>query len=70
MNFVPKTRIKVEFVVPDYVDVRLGDLEVFLREYTNAVVVEDLIESCYLSKDPSERTEKNPRSTLSACQYN
>ena len=42
MNFVPKRRIKVEFVVPDSVEVRLGDLEEFLRNHTKKVKVRDL----------------------------
>ena len=67
MNFRPKKRIKVEFVIPD---VRLGNLEVILREHTNKVTVEYLVESCYLSKVPSEILEETPGSTPSARQYN
>ena len=58
MNFVPKKRIKVEFVVLDSVEVRLGDLEDFLRNHTNEVKVEDLQENSYLSKVPSESSEE------------
>ena len=64
MNFRPKKRIKVEFVVPDCVNVSLGDLEVFLREHTNEVTVEDLVESCCLSEVPQKVPKKSIRTPV------
>ena len=43
MSFRPKKRIKVEFIVPDCVDVKAGDLEEFLRKYTKKAKVENLV---------------------------
>ena len=58
MSFRAKKRIKVEFVVPDCVAIWLSDLKEFLCEHTNKVVVEYLVESCYLSEVSSESSEK------------
>ena len=52
MSYRLKKRIMVEFVVPDYVNVRLGYLEEFLREPTSEATVGDIVESCYLSEVP------------------
>ena len=65
MSFVPKKRIKLEFVIPESVVVGLSDLEDFLREYTDNIKVE---ESSYLSDIPSKSSEETPGSTESARQ--
>ena len=70
MRIVPIKRIKVEFVVPNSIEVRLGDLEEFLHNHTNEVKVEDLQEISYLSEVPSEISEESPGSTPSTRQYN
>ena len=65
MNFRPKKIIRVEFVVPGCVNVRLlGDLEAFLREHTNEVTVEDLVESCCLSEVPQKVPKKSIRTPV------
>ena len=70
MNFRPKKRIKVKFIIPDFVDLRLGDLKEFLQEHTNKATVRDPQESCYLSEVPPESSEETPRSMPSKRQYN
>ena len=50
MNFRPKKKVQVEFIVPDSVDVRAGDLEEFLRQYTKKAKVESHVENIYLSE--------------------
>ena len=70
INFVPNKRIKVKFFVPDFLDVRLGNIKAFLREHTNKVVVEELVESCYLSEVPSQKFGRNPGKYFIRTQYN
>ena len=70
MNFRPKKKIQVEFIVPDCVDVRAGDLEEFLRPYTKKAKVESHVENTYLSEVSSESSEETPGSTPSAREYN
>ena len=55
MDFVPKKRIKLEFVIPESVAVGLSDLEEFLRKRTNNIKVE---ENSYLSEVSSEGSGK------------
>ena len=58
MNFIPKKKIKLEFVILESVAVGLSDLKDFLREqreHTDNIKVE---ESSYLSKVSSESSEK------------
>ena len=70
MNFKPKKKIEVKFILPNYVDVRLGDLKEFFQESINKATFGDLQKSSYLSKVPSEYSEETPGYTLSKRQYN
>ena len=56
MNFVPKKKIKLEFVIPESAAVCLSDLEEFLRKLTDNIKVE---ENSYLSEVSSESSGKN-----------
>ena len=69
MNFRPKKKVQVEFIVPDSVDVRAGDLEEFLRQYTRKAKVERHVENTYLSEVSSESSEETPRTSPSARDY-
>ena len=70
MNFRPKKKIQVEFIVPDCVDVKAGDLEEFLGQYTKKAKVESHVENTYLSEVSSKSSEETPGSTPSAREYN